>query len=80
MTIHAGLAGILCTTALILAAVELGAGRFSSRAHFMFGLYGVGTLIWTALALATDSYALILISTAQSAAAFYCALQSKLKS
>lgn len=78
MTIHAGLAGILCTTALILAAVELGANRLKSSAVWMFVLYGIGTLLWTALALTTDSFALVFISTLQSAAAFYCALQSKL--
>ncbi len=79
MTIHAGLAGLLCTTALILAAIELSSSRLSGRAGWLFVPYSIGTAIWTITGIVTDSFALVLISTIQTAAAFYCVLQSKLK-
>ncbi len=66
--IHALLAGALCTTALLIAAYEHFRGA-RNAGSLCFLVYGVGTLGWTAAGVIADSTALVVISTAQTAAA-----------
>lgn len=69
---HALLAGALCTTALLIAAFEHFRGARNSGS-LCFLVYGVGTLGWTAAGITADSTSLVVISTAQTAAAFMVA-------
>lgn len=69
---HALLAGALCTTALLIAAFEHFRGARNSGSLCFF-VYGVGTLGWTAAGVTADSTSLVVISTAQTAAAFMAA-------
>jgi hypothetical protein len=69
---HALIAGALCTTALLIAAYEHFRGARKSGS-FSFLIYGIGTLGWTAAGVIADSTLLVVISTAQTAAAFVVA-------
>ncbi|MBN8538834.1 MAG: hypothetical protein J0L82_00490 [Deltaproteobacteria bacterium] len=70
--IHAILAGMLCTTALLIAAFEHFKGDRKSGSIF-FLVYGIGTMGWTAAGIIADSTPLVVISSAQTAAAISCA-------
>ncbi len=70
--LHALLAGSLCTTALVIAAIEHFHG-LRRPSTVCFAVYGLGTLGWTLAGLTANSISLVVISTIQAASAFLCA-------
>lgn len=70
--IHALLAAALCTTALLIAAIEH--FRKTQTSSMMFFIcYGVGAFGWMMAGLHANSISLVVISILQAAAALICA-------
>jgi hypothetical protein len=62
---HAILAGLLCTTAMIVLARHVFESPGAKVSRWFLILYGAGTCVWTALGWYNDSVTLITISVTQ---------------